>query len=85
MDDETRFWISQQVAETKNTADKTPLFSKGKEIAGIRLDRTYSSVTGHQTFTQRLTESYTLTSGQGLGISTTSDCRETTTTTRWKE
>jgi putative transposase len=36
MDDETRFWIAQQVAETKNTADITPLFSKGKEIAGTR-------------------------------------------------
>jgi putative transposase len=36
MDDETRFWIAQQVAETKNTADITPLFSKGKEVAGTR-------------------------------------------------
>jgi putative transposase len=35
MDDETRFWIAQQVAETKTTADITPLFSKGKEVAGI--------------------------------------------------
>jgi putative transposase len=36
MDDETRFWIAQRVAETKNTADITPLFTKGKEIAGTR-------------------------------------------------
>jgi putative transposase len=36
MDDETRFWIAQQVAETKNTADITPLFSKGKEVAETR-------------------------------------------------
>jgi putative transposase len=36
MDYETRFWITQQVAETKNTADITPLFAKGKEIAGPR-------------------------------------------------
>jgi putative transposase len=36
MDDETRFWIAQQVADTKNTADITPLFSKGKDVAGIR-------------------------------------------------
>jgi putative transposase len=36
MDDETRFWIAQQVSETKNTADITPLFSKGKEVAGTR-------------------------------------------------
>ncbi len=31
MDDENRFWIAQQVAETKNTADITPLFQKGKD------------------------------------------------------
>jgi putative transposase len=36
MDDATRFWIAQQVAETKNTADITPLFKKGKEVAGTR-------------------------------------------------
>jgi putative transposase len=36
MDDETRFGIAQQEAETKNTADITPLFSKGKEVAGVK-------------------------------------------------
>ena len=36
MDDETRFWIAQQVADTKNTADITPLFSKGKKVAETR-------------------------------------------------
>ena len=29
-------WIAQQVADTKNTPDVTPLFSKGKEVAGTR-------------------------------------------------
>jgi putative transposase len=33
MDDETRFWIAQQVADTKFTADVKPLFRKAKEIA----------------------------------------------------
>ena len=33
MDDQTRFWIAQEVAETKYTADLRPLFQKGKEIA----------------------------------------------------
>jgi hypothetical protein len=28
MGDETRFWIAEQVTETKNTADITPLFKK---------------------------------------------------------
>jgi hypothetical protein len=33
----TCFTIAQQVAETKNTADITPLFSKGKELASTTL------------------------------------------------
>ena len=33
MDDQTRFWIAQEVADTKYTADLRPLFQKGKEIA----------------------------------------------------
>ncbi len=36
MDDETRFWIAQQVADTKYTADVAPLFKKGKEVAEKR-------------------------------------------------
>jgi transposase-like protein len=36
MDDETRYWIAQQVAGTKYTADIRPLFRKAKEIAGKR-------------------------------------------------
>src|ERR671928_2256547 len=34
MDDETRFWIAQQVADSKNTSDIQPLFKEGKERAG---------------------------------------------------
>jgi putative transposase len=34
MDDESRFWIAQQVADTKYTADVRPLFAKGKIVAG---------------------------------------------------
>ena len=36
MDDQTRFWIAQEVADTKNTADVRPLFQHGKQIAGKR-------------------------------------------------
>jgi putative transposase len=36
MDDETRFWIAQEVLDTKYTASINPLFKKGKEIAGKR-------------------------------------------------
>jgi transposase-like protein len=33
MDDETRFWIAQLVAETKYTSSLTPLLRRAKEIA----------------------------------------------------
>jgi len=33
MDDQTRFWIAQEVADTKFTADLRPLFQHGKQIA----------------------------------------------------
>ena len=36
MDDETRFWIAQQVADNKNTSDIRPLFKDAKGIAGKR-------------------------------------------------
>jgi transposase-like protein len=34
MDDETRFWIAQQVADGKFTADVRPLFTESKRVAG---------------------------------------------------
>lgn len=36
MDDETRFWIAQQVADTKYTANINPLFGNAKDIASKR-------------------------------------------------
>lgn len=36
MDDDTRFWIAQQVADTKNVADVKPLFKNAKELTGKR-------------------------------------------------
>jgi hypothetical protein len=36
MDDETKFWNAQQVADTKYTANINPLFKDGKHIAGRR-------------------------------------------------
>lgn len=38
MDDETRFWIAQQVADRKYTEDVRPLFKEGREIAGKKPD-----------------------------------------------
>jgi len=34
MDDETRFWIAQEVADTKHKHDARKLFLLGKEITG---------------------------------------------------
>jgi putative transposase len=34
MDDETRFWIAKQVSDTKYKEDITPMFARGKELAG---------------------------------------------------
>jgi putative transposase len=33
-DDETRFWIAQQVADNKGTSDVKPMFREGQKIAG---------------------------------------------------
>lgn len=34
MDDQTRFWIAQQVADSKFTEDVRPLFKEAKELTG---------------------------------------------------
>lgn len=34
MDDETRFWIAQQVSDSKYTADITPMLRQGKDVTG---------------------------------------------------
>jgi hypothetical protein len=34
MDDETRYWITQEVADTKYVHDARALFAKSKEVAG---------------------------------------------------
>jgi len=36
MDDQTRFWIAQQVADTKYTSDVRPLLQRGKELTNKR-------------------------------------------------
>jgi hypothetical protein len=61
MDDETHFWIAQQVAETKNTADLSPLFSKGNGVAGTIPNTLISD--GAATLKPLLTRSYGQTNG----------------------
>jgi len=36
MDDETRFWIAQEVADSKEKHDASSLFRKGKEVTGTK-------------------------------------------------
>jgi putative transposase len=36
MDDETRFWIAQQVEDTKYTVNINPLLKEGKDVTGKR-------------------------------------------------
>ncbi len=36
MDDETRFWLAQEIADTKHKHDAGNLFKKGREVAGRR-------------------------------------------------
>jgi putative transposase len=36
MDDDTRFWIAQQVADSKYASDITPMFKRAKEVTGKR-------------------------------------------------
>ena len=51
MDDQTRFWIAQEVADTKNTADLRPLFKLGRKSR--RSNLRHSSLTVHRIFTKR--------------------------------
>src|SRR5213594_2243153 len=41
MDDETRFWIAQQVADKKGSADIRPLLQEAKRVAGGRSPKTF--------------------------------------------
>ena len=56
MDDETRFWIAQEVLDSKYTANINPLFKKGKEIAGKRPDALISD--GAQNFNDAFSKEF---------------------------
>jgi hypothetical protein len=71
MDEETRFWIAQQVADTKNTADIPLLFRKGKRVAGTKPNTLISD--GERTFIQHSIRSYGYTNFQQYITSTTFD------------
>ena len=82
MDDEIRFWIAQQVGDTKYTVDVNPLLKKGKEIARKRPNNLISD--GAPTFIKLLTKNFGQETIQGQGRSVISDCKETTITQNGK-
>lgn len=56
MDDETRFWIAQQVADTKYTQDVRPMFKEARKIAGKKPMTIISD--GAQNFHQAYVKEY---------------------------
>ncbi|MFZ0510543.1 MAG: DDE-type integrase/transposase/recombinase [Candidatus Nitrosopolaris sp.] len=68
MDDQTRFWIAQQVADTKYTSNITPLLQNAKEIAGKRPNTfiTDGAPNFHEAFTK---EFYTVSNPKTRHIS----------------
>jgi transposase-like protein len=56
MDDETRFWIAQQVADTKHTHDVQPLFKEARELMGKKPDTLISD--GAQNFHEAYKKEY---------------------------
>lgn len=73
LDDETRFWIAQQVVCTKYTADIDPLFRKGKELTGKRPNALISD--GARNFGEAFNKE----------IYTTLDYKVIIITTRWND
>lgn len=56
MDDETRFWIAQQIADNKGTSDIRPLFKNGAEYAGKK--PLVLITVGAQNFARAFTKEY---------------------------
>ncbi len=54
MDDQTRFWIAQQVADNKGTSDVRPLLREGRELMGKKPDFfiTDGAANFHEAFTK---------------------------------
>ena len=56
MDDQTRFWIAQQIADNKGTSDVRPMFKEGAEIAGKRPDQVITD--GARNFQEAIHKEY---------------------------
>ncbi len=82
MDDQTRFWIAQEVADTKFTADLRPLFQLGKQVAekNPKTLITDGAPNFHEAY---MKEFYTKASKQEQNTSEKSAWLEKFTTTKW--
>jgi transposase-like protein len=67
MDDETRYWIAQEVADTKDRHDATELFAKGKEVAGKRPVRLITD--GLESYSTAFRRVYDSSFGKGIPMS----------------
>jgi putative transposase len=71
MDDETRFWIAQEVADTNYMHDVQKLFHKGKQIMD---NKPFTLITdGLRSYHDVLKRSFTQTQNQGLNMSMPSE------------
>ena len=66
MNDQTRFWIAQQVADTKYTSNIQPLFKDTKQIAGKRPNTVITD--GAQNFGDAIKKNFSQSTIQGQGI-----------------
>ena len=84
IDDQTRFWIAQQVADNKYTSNIRPLFAHAKEITHKR-PNTMNKLMVHRIFMILLQRNFLLNQIPELDIFRTYAYREITITTKWKE
>jgi transposase-like protein len=84
MDDDTRFWIAQQIADSKYTQDVQPLFRQGKRIASKNPEILISdgAPNFHNAYKR---EFFTLKNLPEPNTSRTSGCKDRFTITRWSE
>jgi transposase-like protein len=83
MDDETRFWIAQQVADSKYTEDIRPMFREGIDVAGKK-PRTLISDGAYNFAEACKKEYYTRNLSPEQSMSNTSTCKAITTITKWR-
>ena len=81
MDDQTRFCIAQQVADSKYTSNIQPLFGDAKQITGKRPNTVITD--GAQNFADAFKKKSSQSTIQELDIFRTFGYKATITTTKW--